>query len=128
MRDTWVLALIMAACLAPAAARAQAMQYAAHGDADTVFAQIRSRLEHLKYHEDAVDAPNRWMVVEPPGYKTKVEIRIDVVRDSATVTIKPLDAKDMASQLQAMLIVTKDAAIEADKRDTTTRRERQPRP
>ena len=116
MRDTLVLALIMAASLSPAAARAQAMQYAAHGDADTVFAHIRSRLEHLKYHEDAVDAPNRWMVVEPPGYKTKVEIRIDAVRDSASVTIKPLDAKDMVSQLQAMLIVTKDAAIEDDSR------------
>jgi len=127
MRDTWTFAVIIAACLSPAAARGQAMEYAAHGDADTVFAQIRSRLEHLKYHEDAVDAPNRWMVVEPPGYKTKVEIRIDATRDSSTVTIKALDAKDLEAQLQAMLIVTKDAAIEPTKPDAV-RRDRQPPP
>jgi hypothetical protein len=128
MRDAWMFALAMAACLSPAPARGQSMEYGARGDADTVFAQIRSRLEHLKYKEDAVDAPNRWMVVEPPGYKTKVEIRIDAMRDSSTVTIKPLDAKDLESQLQAMLIVTKDAAIEPANKPDGVRRDRQPPP
>jgi photosystem II stability/assembly factor-like uncharacterized protein len=114
MRDTWLFALIMAACLAPASARAQELQYKTHGDADTAFAQLRSRLEHLKYHEDAVDAPNRWMVVEPPGYKTKVEIRIDAVRDSATVTIKSLDVNDMVSALRAEGIVASDASADPE--------------
>ena len=127
MRDTWVLALGLATYLSPATVQAQAMEYAAHGDPDSVFSKIRSRLEHLKYHEDAVDAPNRWMVVEPPGYKTKVEVRIDAARDSATVTIKALDAKDLESQLEAMLVVTKDAAIEPDK-PSGARRDRQPPP
>ena len=115
MRDIRAVALIMAAWLGPVSAGGQVTEYMEPGNADSVFAQIRSRLAQHKYHADGVDVPNRWIVVEPPGQQTKVEVRVEAKRDSATVKIEPLDAKDMVAGLQASIQVTADAALEAEK-------------
>jgi len=115
MRDTWVLAVIMATSVPLASAHGQGMDYVTSGNADSVFAKVRARLTHLKYHEDAVDVPNRWMLVEPPGQKTKVDIRVEAMRDSATVKIQPLGTKDMIAQLQVLVLVTHDAALDPEK-------------
>ena len=116
MRDTWVLAVIMAAAILPITAQGQAMENVTPGNPDSVFARVRARLAQHKYHEDGVDVPNRWLVVEPPGQKTKVEIRVEPRRDSSSaVKIEPLDTKDMVSGLQAALLVTADATLDPDK-------------
>lgn len=111
MRGALVAALATLISSAPATAQDAGVSYNAHGNPDSVFAQIRTHLIQRKYRIDGVDVPNRWLVVRPPGDETKVDIRVEATRDSARVQIAPVNAKDIVSGLQSIVTVTHDAAI-----------------
>ena len=86
-----------------------AMSSTIAGSPDSLYATVKSRLQRLHYRLDKVDDAGRRMVVRAPKDKTKVAISIVQKGDSSSVSVVPMDAPDLVSNMGTLITVTYDA-------------------
>jgi hypothetical protein len=120
VRATLLASVGIAACGSGAAAQGKvdeprsAMASASFGtNADSLYAKAKARLQRKHYRFDKTDDANREMIVRAPKDKTKVAVSVVTRGDSASISIRPIDAHDLMSSMQSLLVVTTDATMDS---------------